>query len=702
MLRAGIFVAPFLAAVAASLWLSTLLFEPRSAPGIVVWWAVLVTCSSIVAWAVDRLARRLLPLTVMLRVTMLFPDRAPPRYRVALRTSNSTQLRKRMQEVEEGESTDLSIAAELILALTGSLNAHDRHTRGHGERTRAYADMLAEELNIPQEGRDKLRWAALLHDIGKLEVPAEILNKAGPLDPEEIAVVRRHPLMGMRVAAPLVPWLGPWAGAIEHHHEWWDGSGYPRGLSGEQISLAARIVSVADAYDVMTTGRPYQSAMNPQEARREVARMAGIQFDPTVVRALMNISLGRLRWALGPVTWLGQIPFYLDRLGRDLVTVSTAATVTAAAVMGGVIPFPAMSAAPPPSITADVDSAAGYPESALGAASELDPASVAQDQDTTSTTGSSTSTTTVPVTTTTPDRSPVTTTTTPRTTTTTTPPTTRPAPVANPDVASTLEDTEVTVDVTSNDTPASLTVSDVTQAPTSGTVEIVGNRLRFTPDSNFHGTDTFGYRVCDDSGRCADSTVAVRVEPVNDPPTARNDSAATDQGKAVTVDVLANDEDIDGDTLTVASVKTPSNGTVSTNGTTVRYVPADGFAGGDSFTYQACDPSGACDTATVTVTVRAVPRPPNAVNDTGTYHPGGHERSVNVLANDTHPDGTGLDASSLSIVNGLTHGEITGTSNGVVSYSMDNGFTNTDTFVYRICDTLGLCDTATVTLTKGP
>src|SRR5690606_13374550 len=306
------------------------LFVPVTAVEIVAWWLVLVSASSAVAWLIDRLARRLLPLRVMLRMTMLVPDRAPSRFGVALRSTNLGELRRRVAATDPDGETDLTEAAGLIMALASALNDYDRRLRGHGERTRAYADMLAEEMNVSRDGRDKLRWAALLHDIGKVEIPFEILNKDGPLDDGEMEIVRRHPDLGMRVAAPLVPWLGEWARAIEDHHEWWDGSGYPRGLAGEAISLGARIVAVADAFDVMTCGRQYQSAISPAAARKEVAGMAGRQFDPAVARALMNASLGRLRWSIGPLAWMGQIPFFLDRLGRDFLTVTSAAVLTAA------------------------------------------------------------------------------------------------------------------------------------------------------------------------------------------------------------------------------------------------------------------------------------------------------------------------------------------------------------------------------------
>lgn len=722
LLRAGIFLAPFAAAVAASLWLSSRLYEPASALEVVGWWAILIGFSSVVAWAVERLARRLLPLTVMLRMTMLFPDRAPPRYRVALRASNVTELKRRVAEAEENGKTDLSAAAELTLTLASALNDHDRRTRGHGERTRAYTDMLAEELNIDDVGRDKLRWAALLHDIGKLEVPAEILNKDGPLEPEEMEVIKRHPVMGMKVASALVPWLGEWAGAIEHHHEWWDGSGYPRGLKGEEISLGARIVSVADAYDVMTSGRSYQAAMSASEARQETARMAGTQFDPTVVRALMSVALGRLRWVVGPVAWLGQVPFFLDRIGRDLVTVSTAATMTVAAAVAGVVPLPILSA-PADAITAEVVSAepslSSDPSTTGSEAAEPDtgrfpassPADTTPSTSSPSTTSSSTTTTIAPTTTppttpppptsTPPTTTPPTTsppTTTPPTTSppTTTPPTTLPPPTANPDVASTDEDRATVVDVTANDTPSGMTLDAITSNPASGQATITGaGSIRYAPAPNDHGTVTFGYRACAPSGLCDQSTVAVVVNPVNDPPVARPDTAVTHRGEAVSVDVLSNDSDVDGDTLVVRSVGSPGNGTAVTDGTFVTYMPAPDFVGDDSFTYRACDPGGLCATTTVAVTVQSGNRPPNAMNDSAATNPAGRV-NIAVLANDSDPDGD-LDPESLTIVTPPAHGEaIIG--GGRVRYRADTGFQGTDTFVYRVCDLTGLCDSAKVTV----
>lgn len=706
------------AAILTSLWVSSWLFEPRSVPQIVFWWSVLIGLSSAVAWGVDRVARRLLPLATMLKATMLFPDRAPSRYRVALRKSNVTELRRRI--ADEAESGSLAKTAELTLSLATLLNDHDRKTRGHGERTRAYADMIAEEMRIPQEGRDKLRWAALLHDVGKLEVPAEVLNKDGPLTPDEYALMQRHPLIGMRVAAPIVPWLGEWAGAIEHHHERWDGTGYPRKLQGTEISLAARIVAVADSYDVMTSGRSYQKAISPAAARAELARMAGTQFDPTVVRAFMNISLGRLRWLLAPAASLGPIPFFFDRLGRDLVTLSTAATVTAAAVVAGAVPVPARRIPPPPVEAhfdpqamgttipgSDTATAEGSGQEGPGSGGSTSPDTTSPDTPDTAVVPTTTPPSTDPPTTATPTTQPpgtTTPTTTPTTqppgttTPTTQPPATSPPPpvvTARPDVVTTAEDTAVTIAVLANDEGSGIYLHSLISTPAAGSASISGNSVVYTPNPNANGADTFGYRVCDDTGACAETTVAVSVTPVNDPPIIVNDTATTDSGKRVQIAVLANDRDPDGDTLTVQSVGRASSGTVTFDSTAVFYTSAPGFSGTDTFTYRACDPSGGCGTATVTVTVRSTTSPPIARNDSATTNPGGHVW-IPVLANDSDPDGD-LDPGSLTVVSGPTHGRIR-VNGDRIRYSADRTFVGTDTFTYRVCDSAGACSTATVSV----
>jgi HD-GYP domain-containing protein (c-di-GMP phosphodiesterase class II) len=139
---------------------------------------------------------------------------------------------------------------------------------------RAFTDLLAGQLKVPEEDRERLRWAALLHDVGKLEVPARILNKPGKPEPSEWERLKAHPAAGAAVAAPLLPWLGPWGAAIVEHHERFDGTGYPAGVSGEGISLGGRIVTVADSFEVMTAARSYKKPMSVPAARRELAACA--------------------------------------------------------------------------------------------------------------------------------------------------------------------------------------------------------------------------------------------------------------------------------------------------------------------------------------------------------------------------------------------------------------------------------------------
>ena len=116
--------------------------------------------------------------------------------------------------------------------LATAIGDHDRRTRGHGERVRLYTELIAEELHISEDERAKLQWAALIHDIGKIEVPAKILNKKGRPDANEWSILQRHPLVGERLVTPVEPWLGDAVHAVGGHHERWDGTGYPRGSRG--------------------------------------------------------------------------------------------------------------------------------------------------------------------------------------------------------------------------------------------------------------------------------------------------------------------------------------------------------------------------------------------------------------------------------------------------------------------------------------
>jgi putative nucleotidyltransferase with HDIG domain len=320
-------------------------------PARILWIGGLFAVGTAVALTLERLARRLLPLAVLLQLSLAFPDRAPSRFAMARAAGNVRRLHERVAEAQaRGIDDDPARAARQILELVAALSAHDRKTRGHSERVRAYADMLASELHLAEDDRDRLRWAALLHDIGKLHVPGRILNKPGKPDAAEWARLTAHPAEGAAIAAPLLPWLGRWSTTIVEHHERFDGRGYPGGLAGEEISLGARVVAVADSFEVMTAARAYKKPMTVPAARRELARCAGTQFDPALVRSFLNISIGRLWWTVGPASWVAVIPVlgWLERSGEQIaIALKTAAVVGALGIAGAAPNAIAAGAAPP-------------------------------------------------------------------------------------------------------------------------------------------------------------------------------------------------------------------------------------------------------------------------------------------------------------------------------------------------------------------
>jgi putative nucleotidyltransferase with HDIG domain len=171
-----------------------------------------------------------------------------------------------------------------IEALARAIDARDPYTYGHSARVAAFSLEIADELGFPKEKREGLRRAALLHDIGKIGIEDHILRKAGALNYVETKQMRQHPVIGHQMLKD-VPFLHSSLSGIRHHHERWDGTGYPDTLGGESIPLQVRILSVADVFDALTSDRPYRAAMSIVEAMELITGEAGRQFDPAVVAA---------------------------------------------------------------------------------------------------------------------------------------------------------------------------------------------------------------------------------------------------------------------------------------------------------------------------------------------------------------------------------------------------------------------------------
>ncbi len=175
-----------------------------------------------------------------------------------------------------------------LLGLANALEAKDSYTRGHSERVAALSRRVASALGLAPSLVDVVGQAGLLHDIGKIGVPEAILRKPGLLSPEEWHVMRAHPTIGAQIVAPFEFFEGA-ARAIRHHHERWDGSGYPDGLAREAIPLEARIVAVVDVFDALTSARSYRPALDRNAACAMLRQEAGHTLDETVVAALLGV-----------------------------------------------------------------------------------------------------------------------------------------------------------------------------------------------------------------------------------------------------------------------------------------------------------------------------------------------------------------------------------------------------------------------------
>ncbi len=179
-------------------------------------------------------------------------------------------------------------AISMIKSLVYALEAKDVYTRGHSERVRNLCTLMANRLELGMEEKSVLQWASILHDVGKIGVPEKILNKDGLLDDEEYEIIKGHPAKGHAILLPLERLSGSLPGIL-HHHECYDGRGYPKGLKGEEIPLYARIIAIVDTFDAITSKRAYRSARTPQNALAIIEEAAGTQFDPYLVSVFKEV-----------------------------------------------------------------------------------------------------------------------------------------------------------------------------------------------------------------------------------------------------------------------------------------------------------------------------------------------------------------------------------------------------------------------------
>jgi diguanylate cyclase (GGDEF)-like protein/putative nucleotidyltransferase with HDIG domain len=176
---------------------------------------------------------------------------------------------------------------DTVTSLAFAIDAKDHYTQGHSQKVSAYAALIAEAMGMNELEIEEIRLSGVLHDIGKVAIPENILNKSGPLNPDEWDTMKSHVVFGSKILEPLTP-LARIREMVLHHHEYFDGSGYPDGLSGKQIPLGSRIIAVADAYDTITSDRTYKKARAAEEALAELERCANAQFDGRVVELFVR------------------------------------------------------------------------------------------------------------------------------------------------------------------------------------------------------------------------------------------------------------------------------------------------------------------------------------------------------------------------------------------------------------------------------
>jgi HD-GYP domain-containing protein (c-di-GMP phosphodiesterase class II) len=425
-----------------------------------VWWLAVLGSAVAGGWLTILLTVRFRLLAMLYELGLVFPGRAPDRWDVVKRAKDPIRLRRKLAGSSIGRDQNIDAAAAAVLAMAITLPRHDRLSSGYPHRVVDYSDLIARQLRIGDVDRERLRWAALSHGIGKLLLDRDLLTNTGDLTPKEQESWETYPAKGMRLIGPMAAWLGGSAAAVESHAENWDGSGFPAQKAAEEIPLAARVVAVAASLDVLTTG---PGAVNHDKARRLIAAASATDFDPVVVRAFMQISPRALRAAAGRLPQLlpERAIAIVGRSGPVLALSVAFLVTTAASVGGALLPLPDLTTI---DLTAVLDLVTSEEQAPTTSTSQV--STTTAPAGTTSTSpGEETTTSLADVTTTSGPRRPTTTTTSPGTTSTagtTTTTTTIPGTTSTSTPATTTTTTQP---------PTTTTTTTTTQPPTTTTTE---------------------------------------------------------------------------------------------------------------------------------------------------------------------------------------------------------------------------------------
>lgn len=287
------------------------------------------------------------------------------RRRIERRVATSVEQLNVPRDASASDAIKLTERARLLEQLAGALEARDPYTHGHSRRVARHASIVAQRLGLSSADIARVRTAATLHDIGKINTPIAILHKPGRLTDEEFAVIKRHPGDGADMVAGLDdPEL---VEMVRHHHERLDGSGYPSGLVGDEIPIGARIIAVADTFDAVTSKRPYRSASSHRRAMAILNAEAGTQLDPGVVRAFSGYYLGlgpAALWALasnGAERALASVSGSIGGAAASAKVLTVAALTAGAAVATPAAPVPAQVVHHPRSVAAHALTAQAHP-----------------------------------------------------------------------------------------------------------------------------------------------------------------------------------------------------------------------------------------------------------------------------------------------------------------------------------------------------